>query len=151
MTNSVMDKEGRVWIPEEMLRALGIDGPVLMTVEIDAASGTLVLRPGESVPEEDWDCYLPERRVRSKRYDPEHPGYQLSKEDWERLVEDPDFVREIIGNPKYFAEPVAAAVAGAWVSQPRRDGRLFAFVRGQEVRRERSARFPSCVRPAEHI
>lgn len=116
MTNSVMDKEGRVWIPEEMLRALGIDGPVLMTVEIDAASGTLVLRPGESVPEEDWDCYLPERREASKRAERDsrnHPGYQLDRADLERLGEDPSFLEEIRNNPRYLADAPIAAAASA--------------------------------------
>ena len=113
MTNSVMDKEGRVWIPEEMLRALGIDGPVLMTVEVDAASGTLVLRPGESVPEEDWDYYLPERRESWKRADRDHPGYQLDRADLERLGEDPSFLEEIRNNPRYLADAPIAAAASA--------------------------------------
>ena len=111
--NSVMDKQGRVWVPEEMLRALGIDGPVLMTVEVDAASGTLILHPGEAVPEEDWDCYLPERREVSKRCDPDHPGYQLDRADLERLGEDPTFLEEIRRNPKYLADAPVAVAASA--------------------------------------
>ena len=114
MPNSVMDRQGRVWVPQDVLRAAGIDEPVEMTVEFDAASGIFVLRPGEPVPEEDWDCYLPEAREAYERAANAPGRYQLNRADLERLGREPWFIEEIRANPKYRAEEEpATAAAGA--------------------------------------
>ena len=114
--NSVIDKKGRAWIPEELLRAAGIDGSFEMTVEFDSTNGTLVIRPGEQVPEEDWDCYLPSAwaAVERARLD-EFAGrvYNIGRAELERLGEDPTFLEEIRRNPKYRATTEAAGVRGA--------------------------------------
>ncbi len=63
MTNSVIDSKGRVWLPEGLLKELGISGA--MTAEVDASCGVIVIRPVESVPCEDEWAYTPEHRAAS--------------------------------------------------------------------------------------
>ena len=61
MANSVIDSKGRVWLPEELLKQLGISGS--MTAEVDSSCGVIVIRPVESVPCEDEWAYTPEHRA----------------------------------------------------------------------------------------
>lgn len=65
MANSVIDSKGRVWLPEELLKQLGVTGA--MTAEVDASCGVIVIRPVESVPCEDEWAYTPEHRAAAER------------------------------------------------------------------------------------
>ena len=112
--NSVMDKKGRVWIPEELARELGIEGAV--EAKVERVGDTLVVHIGESVPDDYWDSYLPSERVareEASRRSQDDPGYRLTSDDFERLIADPSFLDEIRSNPKYRAAAGAVAAAGA--------------------------------------
>jgi bifunctional DNA-binding transcriptional regulator/antitoxin component of YhaV-PrlF toxin-antitoxin module len=66
MANGVMDQAGRVWIPDELIRALGLHGPVEMQIEVNREDGTLVLHPAGAVEPDDVPNYRPEERARLK-------------------------------------------------------------------------------------
>ena len=52
---AVMDEAGRLVVPEETRRALGLQGETTLTVDIDEASSAIVLRPvGSSADEDAW-------------------------------------------------------------------------------------------------
>lgn len=87
MANSVIDSKGRVWLPEELLKQLGISGA--MTAEVDSSCGVIVIRPVETVPCEDEWAYTPEHRAgveRARRDLAEGRVYQLSEDDLVALV-----------------------------------------------------------------
>ena len=82
MANSVIDSKGRVWLPEELLKELGITGA--MSAEVDASCGVIVIRPVESVPCEDEWAYTPEHRAstaRARKQMEAGETFQLSEEE----------------------------------------------------------------------
>ena len=85
-TTIAMDSKGNLTIPAEARAALGIDGAMLMDLEVfDQA---LVLRPTEEIPEEDLWAYTPEHIAKVERAlrEPRDQERQLTRKDLERLV-----------------------------------------------------------------
>jgi bifunctional DNA-binding transcriptional regulator/antitoxin component of YhaV-PrlF toxin-antitoxin module len=85
-TTITMDAKGTLTVPEEARQALAIDGAVFMDLEV--VDGSLVLRPGEAVPEEDLWAYTPEHIARVKRalQSPRDQDLRLTPEELERLA-----------------------------------------------------------------
>ena len=85
-TTITMDAKGTLTVPEEARQALAIDGAVFLDLEV--VDGSLVLRPGEAVPEEDLWAYTPEHIARVKRALESSPenDLRLTPEQLERLV-----------------------------------------------------------------
>ena len=109
MANSVIDSVGRAWIPEEMLRALGIEGAAEMQVEFDVSNGALILRAAGAVPDEDCCHYTPEARAARARDLASGGRYRVGRSELERLAADPGFIDEIRTNPAFRdTEPVRA-------------------------------------------
>lgn len=107
MANSVIDNLGRAWIPEEMLRALGIDGAAEMQVEVDVSTGTLVLRAVGAIPDEDYSHYTPQAHEARARDLAIGRSYRVGRAELERLAADPGFIDEIRTNPAFRdTEPV---------------------------------------------
>ena len=65
MANSVLDSEGRIWIPADLLRRLGVCGP--MAADVQERGGELVITLAEGVAKEDEWAYTPERRAATAR------------------------------------------------------------------------------------
>lgn len=87
MANSVIDSKGRAWIPADLLKRLGVCGP--MTADVDEAAGTIVIRPVATVPAEDEWAYTPEHRegvARAKKDYEDGRVFQLSEADLVALV-----------------------------------------------------------------
>lgn len=82
-----MDGHGNLRLPDEVRRGLAVDGASLVEVEI--AEGRWVLRPTESIPDEDVWAYTPEHVATVKRALARPPGedLRLSPVDLERLIE----------------------------------------------------------------
>jgi len=59
-----MNTSGRLTLPAETRRALGLEGSAEFEVEIDAESDALILRPAIVLRREDAWAYTPEHRAR---------------------------------------------------------------------------------------
>ena len=82
MANSVIDSKGRVWIPEELLKRLGVEGS--MTADVDSSCGVIVIRPVEAVPCEDEWAYTPQHLAVSAsalRHIEAGETFQMSEQD----------------------------------------------------------------------
>jgi len=58
-----MNNAGRLTLPAETRRALGIDGAAEFEVEVDEQSDALILRPAIVLRREDAWAYTPEHRA----------------------------------------------------------------------------------------
>jgi bifunctional DNA-binding transcriptional regulator/antitoxin component of YhaV-PrlF toxin-antitoxin module len=83
-----MDRDGTITVPEELRHALDVDGPVF--VELEIVDHSLVLRPGETIPEEDLWAYTPEHLALVERARQEGRGMRMSPDELERLIEAAD-------------------------------------------------------------
>lgn len=61
-----VDGEGRLTIPSEALRALGVEGETDLTIEVDAEQETVLLRPVEH-DDDSWLYEDPEVRASIER------------------------------------------------------------------------------------
>jgi bifunctional DNA-binding transcriptional regulator/antitoxin component of YhaV-PrlF toxin-antitoxin module len=59
-----MNDEGRITVPADARRALGIDGPADFEIEIDDSSDAIILRPVVTIRREDAWAYTPEHMAR---------------------------------------------------------------------------------------
>ena len=57
-----MNKAGRITLPVETRRALGLDGEAEFEVEVDSDSDALILRPALVLRREDAWAYTPKHR-----------------------------------------------------------------------------------------
>jgi bifunctional DNA-binding transcriptional regulator/antitoxin component of YhaV-PrlF toxin-antitoxin module len=62
MTTATMSKTGRLTVPADARRALGLDGETEFEVEVDRAQDALILRPVMALRREDAWAYTPDHR-----------------------------------------------------------------------------------------
>lgn len=86
-TNTLLRPDGRLNVPEEIRRALGIDGGWQCSIEI--VDGAIVVRPLGAIPDEDLWAYEPETHARllEAGRQPIGSGFQASPQDLRDLVE----------------------------------------------------------------
>lgn len=58
-----MSKDGRITLPAETRRALGLNGEAELEIEVDAAQDAIVLRPAVVLRREDAWAYTAEHRA----------------------------------------------------------------------------------------
>ena len=83
----VMDEAGRLTLPEETRRALGLSGGTVFEIDVDVACGSLVLRPAGGPPNR-ASSFTPEQLesvARGLRDSREGRVRRLSEEDLVRL------------------------------------------------------------------
>lgn len=77
-----MNKTGRLTLPAETRRALGVEGATEFEVEVDEANEALILRPAVVLRREDAWAYTPEHRAavaRARKDAKEGRVYRLSE------------------------------------------------------------------------
>lgn len=81
-----MDARGNLTLPAEVRQALGVDGALLVDVEV--RDGAWVIRPGEEIPDDDVWLYTPENVARTKqaRARPREEDFRLTPEQLENLT-----------------------------------------------------------------
>jgi bifunctional DNA-binding transcriptional regulator/antitoxin component of YhaV-PrlF toxin-antitoxin module len=85
-----MSKDGRITLPMETRRALGLNDEAELEIEVDAAQDAIVLRPAVVLRREDAWAYTSEHRalLRSAHEDSRAGRVQqLTEEDLARLGE----------------------------------------------------------------
>lgn len=87
-TTVVMDARGQITLPDDVRHVLQIENDHGMLLELEVVDGTLVLRPGLSIPEEDLWAYTPEHIEQVKRAlaTPPEQDLRLSRAELERLI-----------------------------------------------------------------
>lgn len=87
-TTVVMDARGQITLPDDVRHVLQIENDHGMLLELEVVDGTLVLRPGLSIPEEDLWAYTPEntKLLLQARDRPRDEDLRLTHAELERLV-----------------------------------------------------------------
>ncbi len=86
----LMSKDGRLTVPAEARRALGIEGEAEFEIEVDPTQDALTLRPVVVLRREDAWAYTPEHRqllARAHRDSREGRVRQMTEEELKRLGE----------------------------------------------------------------
>lgn len=90
MTKVVMSGTGRLTLPVETRRCLGLDGETELEVEVDLAHDRIILRPAFAASQEDSWAYTPEHRrllAQARRDSREGRVYELTESELARLGE----------------------------------------------------------------
>lgn len=90
MKKVVMSGTGRLTLPIETRRCLGLEGETELEVEVDVEHDTIILRPALDVPDEDAWAYTPEHRrllAQARRDAREGRVYRLTESELARLGE----------------------------------------------------------------
>ena len=87
-----MTKTGRLTLPAEIRREMGLTDESTFDVEADPANDIIHLRPRVTIPREDAWAYTPEMRQIVARYRAEVAAgtlreYSLSEEDLKKIAE----------------------------------------------------------------
>jgi bifunctional DNA-binding transcriptional regulator/antitoxin component of YhaV-PrlF toxin-antitoxin module len=100
VTTVVLWPEGRLDVPEEVRRQLGIEGGWRCTLEV--VNGALVVRPEVAIPDEDLWAYRPEHLadVRAALAEPPEQALRLSPRDLRDLMERRITVEELRARSK---------------------------------------------------
>ena len=83
-----MNEGGRLTLPAEVRRLLGLEGPVEFEVEVDEVHDALILRPVVALRREDAWAYTPEHRdllARAHRDSREGRVRELAESELEAL------------------------------------------------------------------
>lgn len=90
MKYATMDRSGRLTLPAEARRRLGLEGEADFEVEIDEGADAIILRPAVVLRREDAWAYTPEHRellTRAHQDSREGRVQQLREEDLANLGE----------------------------------------------------------------
>ena len=90
MRRIVISESGRVTLPVEVRRCLGLKGGTELEVAIDEANDVIILRPAIDVPEEDRWAFTPDHRrlvAQARRDAQEGRVYQVTESELARLGE----------------------------------------------------------------
>lgn len=88
MKTVTVSSSGRLTLPTEVRRLIGLEGETEMEVEVDEASDAVILRPAVLLRREDAWAYTPEHRdllARAHRDSREGRVRELSEGDLEAL------------------------------------------------------------------
>ena len=99
MSRATMNATGRLTLPAEARRALGLDGETDFEVEIDHERDAIVLRPAVLLAREDAWAYTPEHRARlAESHADVRAGrvYKIGRSDLEPLVEHPELLPALL-------------------------------------------------------
>lgn len=89
MRNIEMNEGGRITLPVDARRRLGLEGPTEFEVEVDEGQDALILRPVVALRREDAWAYTPEHRTlleRAHRDSREGRVRELTESELEALV-----------------------------------------------------------------
>lgn len=90
MKTVTMSKDGRLTVPAEVRRRLGLDEDTEFAYEVDPSNGAIVLRPAMVLYREDAWAYTPEHRTlleRAHRDSAEGRVRQLSESELAGLAD----------------------------------------------------------------
>ncbi len=88
MKIATMNDAGRITVPAEIRRALGISGEADFAVEVDTDSDAIILRPAVVLRREDAWAYTPEHRaLLEQAHEDSREGrvQRLSEDDLQKL------------------------------------------------------------------
>jgi AbrB family looped-hinge helix DNA binding protein len=90
MRKIVLSATGRVTLPVEVRRCLGLEDGAELEVTVDEANDAIILRPAFDVPDEDRWAYTPKHRrllAQARRDAREGRVYRLTESELARLGE----------------------------------------------------------------
>ena len=89
MRTVTISRSGRLTLPTEVRRALGLEGETEMEVEVDADNDAVILRPAVVLRREDAWAYTPEHReLLARGHDDSRAGrvQQLDEDGLKKLA-----------------------------------------------------------------